>query len=197
MQIFATLLIAASAVLAQQVGSSEGPAVSNGETAVSNPNVNNGWQAQNSLFSSGETGGNVFSGLKDNKFSSSVSNTATNDNNFVNPSQSLVSGNTGSTTNGEHNQIGDIVSGAGQFAPIGGWGAFRKRDAIFNNGYDRGYPVAFYGHPYEFAHVAAPVYAHPGYAHPGYVQPGYPVGGAVNHNFQDASIVQNQARGGW
>ncbi|KAJ1877120.1 hypothetical protein H4R99_007152 [Coemansia sp. RSA 1722] len=186
MQIFATLLIAATAVIAQQVGSDSGPAVSNGESAVSNPNVNNGWQSQNSLFNTGESGGNVFSGLKDNKFSTSISNSATNDNNFVNPSQTQVQGNTGSTANGEANHIGDFVSGAGGFAPFGGaWGGFRKRDAVFNNyGYGHGVPV--YAHPIAFAPVA-PFYPHPGF--------GYPVAGPVNHNIQDASIVQNQVRG--
>ncbi|KAJ2241899.1 hypothetical protein GGI13_007159, partial [Coemansia sp. RSA 455] len=63
MQIFATLVVAATAVLAQQIGSEEGPNVANGPVALSNPNVNNGWQAQNSLINSGTDGGNVFENL--------------------------------------------------------------------------------------------------------------------------------------
>ncbi|KAJ2723483.1 hypothetical protein GGI07_002607 [Coemansia sp. Benny D115] len=195
MQIYATLLVAASVVLGQQIGSDGGPAVSNGENAISNPNVNNGWQSQNSLFNTGDSGSNVFSGLKDNTFNSAVSNSATNDNNFVNPSQSHVTGNNGATTNGEANHIGDVFTGGHGFAPVGvaGFGGFFKRDAVFNNGFVHdgfAHPVVAAGYPYE--HVAVhPGFAHPGFGYPaGFAHPGF--GGHVNHNFQDASIVQNQ-----
>ncbi|KAJ1847266.1 hypothetical protein LPJ73_004297 [Coemansia sp. RSA 2703] len=205
MKFFAAILVAATAVVAQQIGSEEGPSVSSGPTAVSNPNVNNGWQAQNSLFDSGHKGGNVFQDLVGNTFSDSVSNTATNDNNFVNPSQTKVSGNTGATTNGEGNHIGDVFSqGFGGFAPFG------KRDAVFNNyGYGHaGYPAVYGGY-----HSAAPVYAHPvayAPARPVAYAPVRPVSYApvrpvtyapayapafpaqYNHNVQKASIVQNQ-----
>ncbi|KAJ2119697.1 hypothetical protein IW147_005661 [Coemansia sp. RSA 720] len=196
--IFATLLVAATAVLAQQIGSEQGPDVASGPSAVSNPNVNNGQQFQNSLLSSGNEGGNVFEGLTGNTFNSLKSNTGISDNNFVNPSQTHVSGNQGSTTNGEGNHIGDFFD-AGGFVP------FHKRDAVFNNyGHGHGYPTAFvggYAPQAVYAHPAyAPVYAHPAYApvysHPAYV-PARPVAvrpaGHVNHNEQNASIVQNQA----
>ncbi|KAJ2858151.1 hypothetical protein J3B02_000491 [Coemansia erecta] len=223
MKFFAAILVAATTAIAQQVGSEEGPSVSSGPSAVSNPNVNNGWQSQNSLFNSGSDGGNVFENLSGNSFSKSIGNTAVNDNNFINPSQTRVSGNTGSTTNGEGNHIGDVFTGADQFAGFGGvagWGAFHKRDAVFNNyGYGHAraaYPVAYGG--YQREAVAAPVYAHPvayshpvayaphpvayaphpvayaprpaPYAAPAY-RPAYPV--ANNYNHQQASIVQNQA----
>ncbi|KAJ2699442.1 hypothetical protein FB645_005323 [Coemansia sp. IMI 203386] len=215
MKFFAAVLVAATTVIAQQIGSEEGPAVSSGPAAVSNPNVNNGWQAQNSLFNSGSDGGNIFENLAGNSFSKSIGNTATNDNNFINPSQTRVAGNTGSTTNGEGNHIGDVFSDAGHggFGGFGGWGAFHKRDAVFNNyGYGHGraaYPVAYGG----YHHEAAPVYAHPvAYApvHPVAYAPVHPVAYAPrpvayapsygharpvanNYNHQQASIVQNQA----
>ncbi|KAJ2440729.1 hypothetical protein GGF42_007533 [Coemansia sp. RSA 2424] len=163
MQIFATLVVAATAVLAQQIGSEQGAAVSSGETALSHPNVNNGWQAQNSLISTGSDGGNVFSGLHGNKFSTSLSNGAMSDNNFINPSQTQTSGNTGSTANGANNHIGDFFN-----APV----AFRRRDVSFNNvggyghgGYDRGYDRSYV--------VPAPVYEVPVYEHPVYGRPEY------------------------
>ncbi|KAJ2714038.1 hypothetical protein H4R19_001936 [Coemansia spiralis] len=223
MQLFATLLVAASAVMAQQIGSDQGSTVSGGPAAVSNPNVNNGQQFQNSLVDAGSKGGNVFEGLTGNTFVDSASNVGMMDNNMINPSRTSVQGNTGSTANGEGNFIGDLLQGI----PGGNW----KRDAVFNNnfGYAHafahgGYPAfagAGVGYPHPgFAHagypvaIAQPVYAHPYpvaaaqpvYAHPYPVAaapypvaapvayPGYPVAaGHVNHNVQSASIVQNQA----
>ncbi|KAJ2590299.1 hypothetical protein H4R99_007153, partial [Coemansia sp. RSA 1722] len=138
MQIFATLLIAASAVVAQQVGSSSDGKASTGPNAVTNPNVNNGWQAQNTLFNSANTGGNVFSGLQGNSFDHSVSNTAFNDNNAVNPSQAQVAGNSGDTANGANNHIGDVVPGSSGFVGFAGavpglYPGFHKRGVEFNN----------------------------------------------------------------
>ncbi|KAJ2861358.1 hypothetical protein GGH94_004956 [Coemansia aciculifera] len=165
MQIFATLVVAATAVLAQQIGSEQGPSVSSGETALSHPNVNNGWQSQNSLVNTGSDGGNVFNGLHGNTFSTGFTNGAISDSNFINPSQNQVSGNTGSTANGEKNHIGDFFT-----APV----AFRKRDVAFNNnfghgGYDRGYD-----HGYDRSYVVpAPVYEVPVYGRPEYGRPEY------------------------
>ncbi|KAJ2467138.1 hypothetical protein GGI02_004133 [Coemansia sp. RSA 2322] len=208
MQIFATLVVAATAVLAQQIGSEEGPSVSNGPTALSNPNVNNGWQSQNSLINNGVDGGNVFEGLSGNTFNKALSNSAISDTNFINPSQSHVAGNNGPTTNGEGNMIGDFFGG--------GAAGFHRRDAVFNN----------YGYGHGRGGYAAPAYEHPAYVRPEvYVRPvvydrpevyarpvvydrpvayrrpesyGRPAeaygghyAGRVNHNFQDASIVQN------
>ncbi|KAJ2077577.1 hypothetical protein H4R24_005049 [Coemansia sp. RSA 988] len=212
MQIFATLLVAASAVLAQQIGSDQGPNVASGPSAVSNPNVNNGQQLQNSLVSSGSKGGNVFEDLVGNTFIDTTSNVGISDNNFVNPSTTTVSGNSGATTNGEGNHIGDFVSGI-----PGGLGfGFRKRDAVFNNyGYGHGrpgYPVGYAPHGAPVHVQPAPVYAHPAYVPVQHVPVSYPVAaprpvgypvaaprpvgypvGQFNHNSQNAAIVQNQA----
>ncbi|KAJ2161138.1 hypothetical protein GGF46_001728 [Coemansia sp. RSA 552] len=211
MQIFATLLVAASAVIAQQVGSEQGPNVSGGPTAVSNPNVNNGEQFQNSLVASGNKGGNLFEGLTGNTFNDVTSNTGISDNNFINPSDTRVSGNVGPTANGADNHIGDVLASV---PGVGGHGfgvpGFFKRDVQFNNGaygyghagYPHGSYAPVYTHPAYvqpapvYVHPApAPVYAHPAAA-PAYApRPAYPAhpGASVNHNVQDASIIQNQA----
>ncbi|KAJ2803534.1 hypothetical protein H4R20_002855 [Coemansia guatemalensis] len=218
MQIFATLLVAASAVLAQQIGSEQGPDVASGPSAVSNPNVNNGQQFQNSLVSSGSKGGNVFEDLVGNTFIDTTSNVGISDNNFVNPSTTSVSGNTGATTNGEGNHIGDFIGGLPGGLPIGlgvgGPVGFHKRDAVFNNyGHGHpGYPVGYAPHGAPVHVLPAPVYAHPVYAPVHHVPVSYPVAaphpaaypvaaprpvgypvGQFNHNSQNAAIVQNQA----
>ncbi|KAJ1833461.1 hypothetical protein LPJ63_002739 [Coemansia sp. RSA 2711] len=175
MKFFATLAIAATAVVAQQVGSDSGPTVADGPAAVSHPNINHGQQTQNSLVDGSDKGGNVFHGLEGNTFNDILSNTGLSDNNFINPSQASVSGNQGPTTNGRDNNIGDILTGFG--------GALHRRDAVFNN-----YPhSAAWGHPAAVP-VFAPVIGYPAYPHPGFAVPG----GHVNHNVQDAAIVQNQ-----
>ncbi|KAJ2612940.1 hypothetical protein H4S08_002475 [Coemansia sp. RSA 1365] len=196
MQIIATLLVAASAVLAQQVGSDQGPTVASGPSAVSNPNVNNGQQLQNSLVSSGSKGGNLFQDLVGNTFVDSASNVGISDNNFVNPSSTSVSGNTGATTNGQGNNIGDFFAAIPGAIPVG----FHKRDAVFNN-YGHGV-VGYAPHGAPVHVLPAPVYHHPVYVPVHNVQASYPavaarpVGypvGQVNHNSQNAAIVQNQA----
>ncbi|KAJ1659298.1 hypothetical protein GGF38_004101, partial [Coemansia sp. RSA 25] len=146
MQIFATLVVAATAVLAQQIGSEEGPSVANGPVALSNPNVNNGWQAQNSIVTSGSDGSNLFENLSGNTFSKSISNFAMSDNNFINPSQTKVSGNSGATTNGEGNMIGDFFGG-----PVNG-GAMHRRDAVVNN---------YGGYAHARGGYSAPAYERP------------------------------------
>ncbi|KAJ2831209.1 hypothetical protein J3B01_005440 [Coemansia erecta] len=219
MKFFATIALAATVAVAQQIGSSGGPSVSDGEAAVSHPNINNGLQLQNSLADSSDKGGNFFHNLQGNTFTDALSNTGISDNNMVNPSNNHVSGNSGATTNGEGNQIGDIVHGLAGFGGFGG--QFRRRDLVFNNvgapvGVDVNpfldvavvaYPFAgqFHrrdavvnnfdhsaalGHPAQGVPVFAPVVGFPARPHPGFAGPG----AHVNHNVQDAAIVQNQNR---
>ncbi|KAJ2269986.1 hypothetical protein EV176_004432 [Coemansia sp. RSA 451] len=218
MKFFATIALAATAAVAQQIGSNGGPSVSDGEAAVSHPNINNGLQLQNSLADSSDKGGNFFHNLQGNTFTDALSNTGISDNNMVNPSNNHVSGNSGATTNGEGNQIGDIVHGLAGFGGFGG--QFRRRNVEFNNG---GPPVGFdyspfrdyslespfgvpvrkrdavvnnfdhsaaWGHPAQGVPVFAPVVGFPARPHPGFAGPG----AHVNHNVQDAAIVQNQNR---
>ncbi|KAJ1896567.1 hypothetical protein LPJ81_004713 [Coemansia sp. IMI 209127] len=217
MKFFAALLVAATAVLAQQQEGNQGPNLSEGPSAVSNPNVNNGNQFQGSFVDSSESGGNQISGEVGNSFNHQASNSAIMDSNFINPSKSSVSGNVGDTANGEGNSIGDFF----------GAGGFIRRDAVLNNfggfGGFGGYgghgghyapvayaPVAYAPHPavYEAPRpiaYAAPV-AHVAYAAPrpvayaaprpvAYAAPhpvAYGAPASYNHNVQDGSIVQNQ-----
>ncbi|PIA14137.1 hypothetical protein COEREDRAFT_82963 [Coemansia reversa NRRL 1564] len=180
MKIFATLAIAASVAIAQQVGSDQAGTFADGPSAVSHPNVNNGQQAQNSLLTGGSKGGNVFSGLNGNTFADSASNVGISDNNMVNPSQNVVSGNTGPSTNGEGNQIGDIIAAVRRRA-------LSRRDAVFNNNAPHS-PA--WGRPTTVP-VFAPVAGLPVYPHNGAPVPGAHVN--HNHNSQDATIIQNQA----
>ncbi|KAJ2500618.1 hypothetical protein GGH96_002563 [Coemansia sp. RSA 1972] len=186
MKFFATIALAATAVVAQQIGSSGGPSVSDGEAAVSNPNINNGLQLQNSLADSSDKGGNFFHGLEGNTFTDALSNTGISDNNMINPSTNSVSGNSGATTNGHANQIGDIVHGLAGFGGQFRRSTIRRRDAVVNN-FDHS---AAWGHPVQGVPVFAPVVGFPVRPHPGFAGPGE----HVNHNVQNAAIVQNQNR---
>lgn len=150
MKTFAILATLSAAAIAQQVGSESGAKLSDGPSAVSNPNVNNGWQSQNSLFNSGSDGGNVFHDLHGNKFSSKLSNSAVNDNNFVNPSQSHVMGNKGDTTNGEGNHIGDVLDGV-----------FHKRGGAIYGGYHQVWPVHHGYYRRGYHSYVAPVHVAP------------------------------------
>ncbi|KAJ2402272.1 hypothetical protein GGI23_000834 [Coemansia sp. RSA 2559] len=177
MKFFATLLIAATAVLAQQQESNQGPNASSGSNAVSNPNENNGFQAQGSFFDGSQSGDNVIDGQVGESFNHGASNQAILDSNFVNPSQNSVSGNKGDSANGEANNIGDFVQDLG-FAGH----AFRRRDtgSNFNGGRFVSFPI---GEP--VVGVRAPI--------AGEVVGVRPHAGRVNDNRQDGSIVQNQA----
>ncbi|KAJ2612938.1 hypothetical protein H4S08_002473 [Coemansia sp. RSA 1365] len=191
MKFFATLAIVASVAVAQQVGSDQGGTFASNPSAVSHPNINNAEQAQNSLITGGSKGGNVFSGLKDNTFIDSASNVGISDNNMINPSQNVVSGNTGPSTNGEGNQIGDIIAAVrrraiGRRDVINRRDVIRRRDAVFNNAPHS----AAWGHPTSVP-VFAPVAGLPVYPHHGVPVPGAHVN--HNRNSQDATIIQNQA----
>ncbi|KAI9499829.1 hypothetical protein GGI25_005571 [Coemansia spiralis] len=130
MKLFTTLLLAATAVLAQVQEENQGPNLSSGSAAVSNPNTNNGEQFQGSFVDSSSSGQNVIDGRVSNSFNNKAANEAILGSNFVNPSKSSISGNVGDTASGTDNLIGDIFHGARRSVPFG---AFRRRDAVFNN----------------------------------------------------------------
>ncbi|KAJ2848358.1 hypothetical protein GGI22_005749 [Coemansia erecta] len=117
MKLFATVLFAAAIAHAQQQGQNQGPNLSEGSNAVSNPNVNNGDQFQGSFVDSSRSGGNVVGpdGKVGSSFNHQASNSAILDSNFVNPSENSLSGNKGDTANGEGNSIGDIIAGLPAF----------------------------------------------------------------------------------
>ncbi|KAJ2657987.1 hypothetical protein IWW48_004245 [Coemansia sp. RSA 1200] len=123
MKFFVTILVAATAVLAQQQEGNQGPNLSNGPSAVDNANINSGWQAQGSFFDGSKSGENQISGHVDGSFNHQASNSAIQDSNFVNPSESTLTGNTGDSANGHGNNIGDFIAGGG----------FIRRDAVLNN----------------------------------------------------------------
>ncbi|KAJ2506879.1 hypothetical protein GGI11_006526 [Coemansia sp. RSA 2049] len=175
MKFFATLFIGAAAVLAQQQENNQGPNASTGPNAVSNPNVNNGFQAQGSLFDGSVSGGNAIDGIADGSFNHGASNEAVLDSNFVNPSENKISGNRGETANGANNQLGDFVQGFGGRP----FGAFRRRDTVLNNNRG-GFPV-----------VERPLAVVEGIHRP-VGSFGIPAVGRVNHNGQEAGILQNQ-----
>ncbi|KAJ2451772.1 hypothetical protein EV183_003367 [Coemansia sp. RSA 2336] len=167
---FALALIASVAV-AQKLGSDAGQTSSTGSNAVDNGNTNNGQQFTNSVVSDGKKGGNKFHGIDGSSFSDSTSNFGMSDNNLINPSSQNTQGNTGPTTNGKHNHIGDSPAGV------------HRRDAVINN-----YPHSpIWGYPVHGVPVFAPVVGAPIYPH-GNIPRGH-----ANQNVQSAAIVQNQA----
>ncbi|KAJ2084383.1 hypothetical protein H4R24_000013 [Coemansia sp. RSA 988] len=115
-------------VASQEIGVSGGANVVDGPNAISNPNVNNGWQADSSLFtgsgSNSDGGPNVFNGVSGSSFTNINSNTAIKDNIVNNPSTDFVSGNSGWTANGDRNQLGPVQNEFGA-------GAHRRRDVVF------------------------------------------------------------------
>ncbi|KAJ2850987.1 hypothetical protein GGI22_005317 [Coemansia erecta] len=66
MKYIAALLVAATAVVAQQQESNQGPNISTGSNAISNPNVNNGFQAQGSFIDGSDSGGNTIDDIMQN-----------------------------------------------------------------------------------------------------------------------------------
>ncbi|KAI8326464.1 hypothetical protein GQ54DRAFT_267736, partial [Martensiomyces pterosporus] len=110
MRTFAALLVAASATaLAQEIGFSGGSNAVTGSNAISNPNVNNGWQSDSSLFASGSgESGSLFNNVVGSSFSTVNSNSAVKDNIINNPTQSHVQGNEGWTANGDSNNLGPV-----------------------------------------------------------------------------------------
>ncbi|KAJ2767209.1 hypothetical protein IWQ57_004046 [Coemansia nantahalensis] len=105
MKVVAFIIAAAAAVAAQDIAADGGNTVSTGASAINHKNENSGTQVSNSLLDSGNKGGNSMNNLNGNSFVDSTSNVGLSDNNIVNPSQTTVSGNTGSTANGHGNHI--------------------------------------------------------------------------------------------
>ncbi|KAJ2163202.1 hypothetical protein GGF46_000132 [Coemansia sp. RSA 552] len=112
MRSFAAVILASSAVLAQEIGFSGGADVVDGPNAISNPNINNGWQADSSLFAGGNgaaaAGPDVFNNVFGSSFTNVNSNAAAKDNIVNNPSFTHVKGNDGWSANGDANALGPV-----------------------------------------------------------------------------------------
>ncbi|KAJ2704090.1 hypothetical protein FB645_003565 [Coemansia sp. IMI 203386] len=166
MYTFATFIAIASIAVAQEIGFTDGPSIADGPSAVSNPNVNNGWQADSSLFSGGSTGGssaqpgaNVFNDVVGSTFTSINSNSAFKDNIVNNPSKVSVSGDKGWTANGDGNQLGpveNVFSGA-HFVRRGG-------DVVFANSHHQVVTPQSQIATLPVTHVIRPVVSAAGYA---------------------------------
>ncbi|KAJ1943635.1 hypothetical protein FBU59_002850 [Linderina macrospora] len=203
----AALAIAAPAVnKRQQVGSSLGDAIDTGSNAISSPNVNQGTQIEDSIIDNGFDGGNTFAGNIGSTFTKVTSNSVNKGNIVVNPSTVHTAGNTGETTNGVGNQIGDNVETV-PFLP-GFWAkraivtrsiakrALAKRALAKRGGFEGGVtvvspdfvgPADFDYFPGHYLPVGFPVDLPIGFADTWALAPG-----ASHNQLQDATIVQNQ-----
>ncbi|KAJ2519309.1 hypothetical protein GGI11_002609 [Coemansia sp. RSA 2049] len=174
MRYFASLVLAAAAsVSAQEIGVSEGSKVSAGASAIDNPNVNNGFQAESSLLTSGGStafGGNtLFNHVAGSQFTNINENLSVQDNLVNNPGFTSVHGNNGWTADGDGNLMGPVLNDMrGGFAPL------RKRagDVVFANNahhaasvmYSPFAPAAYYGPATVISYpvpMVAPVYYAP------------------------------------
>ncbi|KAJ1799719.1 hypothetical protein LPJ59_001631 [Coemansia sp. RSA 2399] len=131
MRTVSALLIAASAVVAQEVGFTGGASLSDGTNAISNPNVNNGMQWDSSLVagagSGSSAGPTTFNDIVGSSFTNVNSNAAIKDNLVNNPSFNHVKGNDGWTANGDSNSMGPVQNLFGADAA-----GFRRRgDVVF------------------------------------------------------------------
>ncbi|KAJ1720464.1 hypothetical protein LPJ61_006157, partial [Coemansia biformis] len=106
MKVLNAILALSAVAVAQEIAADKGDALSEGDSAITHSNVNNGEQTTNSLISSGSKGGNKFHNLSGNTFKDTESNVGISDSNIINASETTVKGNSGDTANGSHNRIG-------------------------------------------------------------------------------------------
>ncbi|KAJ2016513.1 hypothetical protein H4218_002774 [Coemansia sp. IMI 209128] len=158
MRTYTAIAVAASAALAQEIGFSGAPSISSGSNAISNPNVNNGWQSDSSLFSSGGSGApSTFSNVAGSSFTSVNSNAAFKDNLVNNPSATFIKGNDGWTANGNQNAMGPVQNLFGGAVPV-----FRRGgDVVFADVHRQ-----VQGSP----HVVSPGFVSPIWGQPQFVQ---------------------------
>ncbi|KAJ2817076.1 hypothetical protein IWW50_006286 [Coemansia erecta] len=123
MHVATAILAVVSLAAAQEIGFTDGDSVVAGPNAISNPNVNNGWQADSSLFAGSGGAGQgpeVFNNIAGSSFTHINSNTAFKDNLVNNPSTTFVSGNDGWSANGDRNQLGPVQNDFGAVHKRGG-----------------------------------------------------------------------------
>ncbi|KAI9501851.1 hypothetical protein GGI25_000265 [Coemansia spiralis] len=184
MRTFTAIFVAASTVLGQEIGFSGGDNLSTGTNAISNPNVNNGWQADSSLFAGAPVSGSgvtTFNDVVGSSFTNVNSNTAIKDNLVNNPSATLVKGNDGWTANGDHNSLGPVQNLFGR-SPV-----FRRSgDVVFADNHHQVQSQLTTGQIMP-AHVIQP----------GFVAPVFRRNGEVvftdNHHQVESQVTNGQA----
>ncbi|KAJ2787987.1 hypothetical protein GGI15_000247 [Coemansia interrupta] len=147
----------AAVVIGQEIGFTDGPSFANGPSAISNPNINNGWQADSSLFASGDgsAGVNTFNDVVGTTFTNINSNAAFKDNIVNNPSKTVVSGDEGWTANGDANKLGPVENVFGR----------RSGDVVFaDNHHQAALSQAPHVVTFPATHVIRPVVSAAGYA---------------------------------
>ncbi|KAJ2595907.1 hypothetical protein EV177_008039 [Coemansia sp. RSA 1804] len=179
MRTVSALIAAASAVVAQEIGFSGGASFSDGTNAISNPNVNNGWQSDSSLISSGGTsasaGPTTFNDVVGSSFTNINANTAIKDNLVNNPSVSQVKGNDGWTANGDSNALGPVQNLFGGFA--------RRGDVVFADNHHQ-VQSQLVNEQALPAHVFSPTFVRPGFVSPIYRRSGDVVFADNHHQLQ-------------
>ncbi|KAJ1809455.1 hypothetical protein LPJ75_004386 [Coemansia sp. RSA 2598] len=183
MRTVTAILALASLAAAQEIGFTDGPSFANGPSAISNPNVNNGWQSDSSLFSGGSASGsaqpqaNVFNDVVGSTFTSINSNSAFKDNIVNNPSKVSVSGNEGWTANGDGNHLGAVenVFDGARFVRRGG-------DVVFASNHHQIVSSQPQVATFPATHVIRPVVSAAGYA---------PAGGALSRRSGDIVFADN------
>ncbi|KAJ2803012.1 hypothetical protein H4R20_003059 [Coemansia guatemalensis] len=155
MRFFAVISLALSVAVAQEIGATGDSKVASGVSAIDNPNVNNGFQADSSLFAGGNGAneGNLFNNVVNGHFANVNSNLAVEDNLVNNAGVSKVAGNSGWTANGDNNALGAVQNDFG--IPF----AKRGSEADYSN---------------NQYHAAAPVYNAPAYKAPAVYHPTVP-----------------------
>ncbi|KAJ2342920.1 hypothetical protein GGF43_005816, partial [Coemansia sp. RSA 2618] len=157
---------------AQEIEAEAGDSVSGGPAAISSPNVNNGNSVDSSLITNGGADqGDFINNAFGNSITHVNSNSANKDNIVINPTTVTTDGNSGLTANGNANALGNTQNGF-----------IRKRDSWVTGGTFESHSDGFVPFYPGFVplYAPAPIF----YA---------PVGPQVNHNQQNAAIVQNQA----
>ncbi|KAJ2555306.1 hypothetical protein EV175_002302 [Coemansia sp. RSA 1933] len=187
MRTVSALLVAASTVIAQEVGFTGGASLSDGTNAISNPNVNNGMQWDSSLVSGGDSGSSAgpttFNDIVGSSFTNVNSNAAMKDNLINNPSFSHVKGNDGWTANGDSNSMGPVQN-------LFGAGLSRRGDVVF----------ADHHHQVQSQvtnEQALPAHVfQPNFVRPGFVSPVFRRGGDVvfadNHHRTESQVANVQ-----
>ncbi|KAJ1950351.1 hypothetical protein EC988_004420, partial [Linderina pennispora] len=123
-----TILALITLAAAQQVGFASDASVVAGPNAIDSTNINNGWQAGGSFFTSGGSGsGSTFNNIANSHFSDINSNSVNEHNIANNPSSNSVAGNSGWTANGDGNALGAVQN---QFAGIAS--PFFRRDGAYH-----------------------------------------------------------------